>query len=215
MSKEERIINYYVLCNKLKDIVRSGWKVWNIKRERVESIAEHIYGVQMLAIAMKSEYQYDINLEKVILMLAIHELGETVIGDLTQFEIDSESKEIIEHKAVHTILYGLIDGEKLEELFLEFDTKETKEAIFAYQCDKLECDLQSKLYNEEKCVDLNNQPNNEVINNKRVKELLNNGESFSEMWLKFGQETYPYDENFRSVSNYALKNNIKVKKHLP
>lgn len=215
MSKEERIINYYVLCNKLKDIVRSGWKVWNIKRERVESIAEHIYGVQMLAIAMKSEYQYDINLEKVILMLAIHELGETVIGDLTQFEIDSESKEIIEHKAVHTILYGLIDGEKLEELFLEFDTKETKEAIFAYQCDKLECDLQSKLYDEEKCVDLNNQPNNEVINNKRVKELLNNGESFSEMWLKFGQETYPYDENFRSVSNYALKNNIKVKKHLP
>ena len=83
MSKEERIINYYMLCNKLKDIVRSGWKVWNIKRERVESIAEHIYGVQMLAIAMKSEYQYDINLEKVILMLAIHELGETVIGDLT------------------------------------------------------------------------------------------------------------------------------------
>ena len=194
MSKEERILNYYMLCNKLKDIVRSGWKVWNIKRERVESIAEHIYGVQMLA---------------------IHELGETVIGDLTQFEIDSKSKEIIEHKAVHTILDGLIDGEKLEELFLEFDAKETKEAIFAYQCDKLECDLQSKLYDEEKCVDLNNQPNNEVINNKRVKELLNNGESFSEMWLKFGQETYPYDENFRSVSNYALKNNIKVKKHLP
>lgn len=194
MSKEERILNYYMLCNKLKDIVRSGWKVWNIKRERVESIAEHIYGVQMLA---------------------IHELGETVIGDLTQFEIDSKSKEIIEHKAVHTILDGLIDGEKLEELFLEFDAKETKEAIFAYQCDKLECDLQSKLYDEEKCVDLNDQPNNEVINNERVKKLLNNGESFSEMWLKFGQETYPYDENFRSVSNYALKNNIKVKKHLP
>ena len=148
-------------------------------------------------------------------MLAIHELGETVIGDLTQFEIDSKSKEIIEHKAVHTILHGLIDGEKLEELFLEFDAKETKEAIFAYQCDKLECDLQSKLYDEEKCVDLNDQPNNEVINNKRVKELLNNGASFSEMWLKFGQETYPYDENFRSVSNYALKNNIKIKKHLP
>ena len=194
MSKEERIIKYYVLCNKLKDIVRSGWKVWNIKRERVESIAEHIYGVQMLA---------------------IHELGETVIGDLTQFEIDSKSKEIIEHKAVHTILDGLIDGEKLEELFLEFDAKETKEAIFAYQCDKLECDLQSKLYDEEKCVDLNNQPNNEVINNEKVKKLLSSGESFSEMWLKFGQETYPYDENFRRVSNYALKNNIKVKKHLP
>ena len=214
MLKEEKIINYYVLCNKLKDVVRNGWKVWNVKRERVESIAEHIYGVQMLAIAMKSEYQYDINLEKVILMLSIHELSETVIGDLTQFEIDNKSKEIIEHKAVHTILSELIDGEALEELFLEFDAKETKEAIFAYQCDKLECDLQSKLYDEENCIDLNNQPNNEVINNERVKRLLSNGESFSEMWLKFGQEVYPYDENFRSVSNYAIKNNIKTKKHL-
>jgi len=214
MSKEEKVINYYVLCNKLKDVIRSGWKVWNVKRESLESVAEHIFGVQMLAIAMKSEYQYNVNLEKVSLMLAIHELGETVIGDLTQFEIDNKSKEIIEHKAVHTILDGLIDGEKIEDLFLEFDAKETKEAIFAYQCDKLECDLQSKLYDEENCIDLNNQPNNEVINNERVKRLLSNGESFSEMFLKFGQEVYPYDENFRSVSNYALKNNIKTKKHL-
>ena len=214
MSKEEKVINYYVLCNKLKDVIRSGWKVWNVKRERLESVAEHIFGVQMLAIAIKSEYQYNVNLEKVSLMLAIHELGETVIGDLTQFEIDNKSKEIIEHKAVHAILDGLIDGKELEKLFLEFDAKETKEAIFAYQCDKLECDLQSRLYDEENCIDLNNQPNNDVINNEKVKKLLSNGESFSEMWLKFGQEVYPYDENFRSVSNYALKNNIKTKKHL-
>ena len=69
MSKEENVLRYYVLCNKLKDIVRTGWKDWHVKRERIESIAEHIYGTQMLAIAMKSEYQYDIDIEKVILML--------------------------------------------------------------------------------------------------------------------------------------------------
>ena len=28
------------------------------------------------------------------------------------------------------------------------------------------------------------------------------------MWLKYGQETYPYDENFRSVSNYVINNRI-------
>ena len=43
-------------------------------------------------------------------MLAIHELGETVIGDLTQFQISREEKERIEHEAVHKILSGLIDG---------------------------------------------------------------------------------------------------------
>ena len=46
----------------------------------------------MLAIAMKSEYQYNINIMKVIYMLAIHELGETIIGDLIPFEITNKEK---------------------------------------------------------------------------------------------------------------------------
>ena len=160
MSKEKNVINYYVLCNKLKNVIRTGWLDWNVTRDRVESIAEHIFGVQMLAIAMKSEYKYDIDLTKVIFMLAIHELGEIIIGDLTQFQITKEEKEELEHKAVHDILDSLIDGKYIEELFLEFDEKKTPEAKFAYQCDKLECDLQCKLYDQENCVDFNKQENN-------------------------------------------------------
>ena len=109
MSKEKNVVNYYVLCNKLKDVIRTGWIDWNVNRDRVESVAEHIFGVQMLAIAMKSEYQYDIDIMKVIFMLAIHELGETIIGDLTLFQISKEEKEKIEHEAVHKILSCLVD----------------------------------------------------------------------------------------------------------
>ena len=54
MSKEENVIKYYVLCNQLKNVIRTGWKKWHVKKERLESVAEHIFGVQMLAIAMKS-----------------------------------------------------------------------------------------------------------------------------------------------------------------
>ena len=61
-NKEENVLRYYVLCNRLKDVIRTGWKEWQVNRERVESVAEHIFGVQMLAIAMKSEYQYDIDI---------------------------------------------------------------------------------------------------------------------------------------------------------
>ena len=208
MTREEKVINYYVLCNKLKNVVRTGWINWRVSRERVESIAEHIYGVQMLAIAMKSEYQYDIDLMKVIFMLAIHELGETIIGDLTLFDIDSKDKEVIEHQAVHDILSPLIDGEEIEKLFLEFDERKTKEAKFAYQCDKLECDIQSKLYDQEGCVDLDKQDGNEIVNNKVVRELLDKGYSWSDMWLVFGQRRYPYDENFMAVSKYVKDNNI-------
>ena len=209
MTKEENVVNYYVICNKLKNIIRTGWKDWNVKKERLESVAEHIFGTQMLAIAMKSEYQYDVDIMKVIFMLAIHELGETIIGDLTQFQISKEEKIKIEHDAVKKILSNLLDEKQIEELFLEFDSHKTKEAMFAYQCDKLECDLQSKLYDEEGCVDLNHQEGNKTMDNKLVKQLLQEKNSWSEMWLKFGQSIYPYDDNFIAVSNYALNNNIK------
>ncbi len=212
MSKEQNVINYYVICNRLKNIIRTGWKNWNVQRERIESVAEHIFGVQMLAIAMKSEYQYDVDIMKIIYMLAVHELGETIIGDLTQFQISRDEKEILEHEAVHRILSGLLDGNQIEELFLEFDAHNTKESMFAYQCDKLECDLQSKLYDEENCVNLKEQENNATMNNEIVQKLLKAGASWSTMWLQFGQQVYPYDENFRAVSNYAINNEIGEKK---
>ena len=208
MEKEKNIIEYYVICNKLKHIIRTGWIDWNVKKERLESVAEHIYGTQMLAIAIYSEYEEykDLDIMKIILMLAIHELGETIIGDLTQFQISKEEKQKLEHQAVKNILKNLLKGEEINNLFIEFDEHITKESKFAYMCDKLECDIQSKLYEE--YVDLKDQSNNKTINNKEVQELLKES-SFSTMWLKFGQKKYNYDKNFMKISNYVIENDIK------
>lgn len=106
MSREKNVVSFWTLCNKLKDIIRTGWTNWNVKRDRIESVAEHVYSTQMLAIAMKYEYQYDVDIEKVIYMLAIHELGETVIGDLTFYEVSKKEKMLLEREAIHKILEG-------------------------------------------------------------------------------------------------------------
>ena len=75
MEKAQNVIRYYVICNQLKNLIRTGWKNWHVNRERIESVAEHVYGVQMLALAMYSEYEYPIDIMKVLFMLAIHEVG--------------------------------------------------------------------------------------------------------------------------------------------
>jgi 5'-deoxynucleotidase YfbR-like HD superfamily hydrolase len=162
----------------------------------------------MLAIAMKSEYHYDIDMMKVIFMIAIHELWETIIWDLTEFQVSREEKIRIEHDAIHEILKDLIDWEEIEKIFLEFDAHQTKEANFAYQCDKLECDLQCKLYDEEWCVDLNKQQSCNAIENERVQKLLKENKTWSEMWLEYDKENIPYDENFKGIINYALSHKI-------
>jgi putative hydrolase of HD superfamily len=207
MNKEKNIVNFYVTCNKLKNIIRTGWKDWNVKKERIESIAEHVYGTQMLALAVYSEYNYNIDIVRVIYMLAVHELGETIIGDYNPFEISKEEKLKIEHEAIHNILKDLAKGIDVEKLLLEFDDKSTPEANFAYMCDKMECDIQCKLYDEAGCVDVNNP---EVFNNLSdiEKSLVKDGQSWSELWLKYDQEHCGYDENFISISNYLLENDI-------
>ena len=206
MSKEQNIVNYYVLCNRLKDVIRSGWGYFKVNRKRVESVAEHIYGVQMLAIAMKSEYEYDIDIMKVVYMLAIHELGETVVGDLIPYLKGNESKEKAEHDAVHGVLAPLMDSEQIEALFLEFDEHKTPESKFAHQCDKLEADIQCKLYDQEHCVDISKLEGIATFK----KELLESDKSWSEMWIETTQEKQHYDENFMKISNYIKDNEIGI-----
>ena len=210
--KEKTVVDYYLICNRLKDTIRTGWQDWNVSKERIESVAEHVYSTCMLALAMKSEYEYDIDIMKVIYMLTIHELGETVIGDLTMFDISKEEKRKIEYEAVHQVLEPLVDGQYIERLFLEFDEHKTKESLFAFQCDKLECDLQSKIYDEEGYVDLSKQENNKSFYDEDVQKLLKQGMTFGQMWMTFGQERYNYDDNFKAVSNYALNNKITEEK---
>lgn len=161
---------------------------------------------------MWSQYNYDIDIFKVIFMLAVHELEETVIGDLTMWDIAADEKLNQGHNAVQVILKDLLQKEQIESLIHEFDARKTKEALFAYHCDKLECDIQSKLYDEEQCVDLDNQDGNSTFRDKKVQEFLKSGKTWSEMWMALGRERYNYDNNFTEVSNYVESNYIVKEK---
>jgi len=208
-NKCQNVVKYYVLCNKLKDIVRTGWKKWNVKRDRLESVADHIFGVQSLAIAMYSEYQYDIDIEKVLFMITVHELEEIYIGDLTIWDISSEDKIKKGHEAVEEILSNLLCKEQIKDLVFEFDERKTKEAIFAYHCDKLECDLQCKIYDEEGCVDMSNQEDNIVYHDKKIQKIINEGNNTcSSMWLEFDRNLYLDDSNFIDMLDYIKNNTI-------
>ncbi len=161
MEKVESILKYYLQTAKLKDVVRSGWKYWHVKKERLESVAEHIYGTCMLAIGIWSQTLPPVNLSEVLLTLAIHETEEIIIGDLTPFDKGYEEKAKQGKEATKKIFSGLVAKEVFENLLDNFNNGTSQEGIFARKCDKLECDLQAKIYDEqgfmkledaEKCV---------------------------------------------------------------
>ena len=38
--------------------------------------------------------------------------------------------------------------------------------------------------------------------------MLDEGKSWSDMWMTFGQKKYNYDKNFTEISNYVKDNKI-------
>ena len=208
MNKAQNVIKFYNTTNTLKTLIRKGWLNWHVKAERVESVAEHVYATQMLALAMYSEYKYDLDIQKVLYMLAIHELEETIIGDLTFKDISKEAKEKIGHEAVENILKDLLSGEEIKKLVFEFDAKETKEALFAYRCDKLECDLQCKLYDEANLVDLKDQLESDNHNKNTIERMKKGEITWSYAWMNHDRPYFEKDQNFLEVLDYAIENKI-------
>lgn len=207
-NKIKNAIKYYTLCTKLKDIIRTGPVIWNAKRDRIESVAEHIWGAQMLAISIYYQFEYKLDIMKVIYMLAIHELEEIEIGDLAFFEITREEKLTKGKEAVNYILKDFLGKEEISSLLDEYNERITKEAVFAYHCDKLECDIQMKLYDQEGCFDLNNQPNNPIINDPNVRKVLDSEKNISNAWIEFDRDKYEDDKNFIEIIEYLKENTI-------
>lgn len=107
-----------------------------------ENVAGHSWRTALMAYLMKDELG-EIDIDKVIRMCLIHDLGEAVTGDIPTF-LKKEEHELVEKKAVDELLSGLPAPlyRELTELFAEMDAQETKEAKVYKALDKLEAVIQ-------------------------------------------------------------------------
>ena len=208
---EEKLKNsmrFYMLATQLKYKIRSGWDKshWNVSKERVESIAEHVYGTCILALSIDSEFKTDLDINKVIKMLVLHELGEVIIGDITPFDnITPEEKMKKEHEAMREVIGDLVNQEEFLSLLFEFDEKKTKEAIFAHHCDKLEADIQAKVYQDMGCQHpLDEQEDNVVFKSNKVQQMVNDGaQTAFDIWYEWDKSLYYDDEDFARLLDYV------------
>lgn len=208
-NKIQKLIQFYMLATSLKDKIRTGWKTWNIDRERVESVAEHIYGTCILAIAIDSEFDLKIDIYKVVMMLVLHEIEEIKIGDLTPFDkITAEEKRKIGKQAVEEVLDPLTKGINYIELIEEFEKLETKEAKFAKMCDKLEADIQAKIYCEENAIVMNNKENEHLLQDERIKGLIEKGaKSVADLYIEYDRPVFT-EEVVEHIADYIKHNKL-------
>lgn len=160
---------------KLRNLIRQGHIYWGAKGDRLESVLEHIYGCLVLTLGIESEYGYIVDYDRILKMLLLHETEEIKIKDLTEWDISKEEKAKRGKLAINELLSGIDGGDKLIELIDEFNKRNTLESEYANLIDKLEYDMQVKVYELQGRYDYANYPDNVVTRSPRVQEIINNG----------------------------------------
>lgn len=196
----DSIINFYILANKLKEKIRTGWIEIGITSNRLESVAEHIYGCLMLAIAIDSEYKLNIDMYKVLKMIALHELEETIMKDFTiRDNITLEERKKLGKDCVKKATDGLIKQDEIINLLDEFNRHDTMESIFCYHIDKIECDFQAKLYDLNGDFKLENALEDLKYYGKEGDLIKDKIKTASDVWIEYDKKRYQDDAIFKNL----------------
>lgn len=132
----QKIIDFILELDKLKGVTR---KTRPLGLDRQENSAEHSWQIAMLAASLQSFAPEQIDINHVIRMLLVHDIGEIDTGDTIVYaEGGWEERKAAELLAVKRI-FGLLHPAQRDEflaLWQEFEQGETPEARFANAADR-------------------------------------------------------------------------------
>ena len=132
--KPEKLLETLHTINKLKDTTRHCYTPGG----RHESVAEHSWRITAMAYFIKDEFP-DLDMDKVIKMCLIHDLGEVFTGDIPSFDKTKEN-ENTEERLLSEWVKSLPEpfASEMASLYKEMDALETKETRLYKSLDKLE-----------------------------------------------------------------------------
>lgn len=129
-------VDFILELDKLKAVTR---KTRPLSLERYENSAEHSWQIAMLAVSLAPYAAGPVDINHVVRMLLVHDIGEIDTGDtIVYMEEGLEARKAAEHAAVSRIL-GLLppaQGGPLMALWREFEDAITPEARFAHAVDR-------------------------------------------------------------------------------
>jgi putative hydrolase of HD superfamily len=147
------VIKFLEVIAKLKGIKRTGWVKRRVKDP--ESVADHSLMMSLMGLSMPIPEGCDRN--KIVKMSIIHDLAESVTGDIITKEswpeggtMTSKERLKIEKTAMRKILSNL-DGptsKEIMDLWKEYIDGKTSEAIFTRDLDIAEMIIQALRYHD-------------------------------------------------------------------
>ena len=126
------------VAERLKDTPRHC----TTSKGRTESVAEHSWRMSLMALLLRREFP-ELDMDKVVSMCLIHDLGESFTGDIPTFrktETDRETEDSLLEQWVQSLPAEV--SADLAALYQEMEEQETMESKVYKAMDKLEAVIQ-------------------------------------------------------------------------
>ena len=126
------------MAERLKDTPRHC----TTSRRRTESVAEHSWRVSLMAFLLRNEFP-ELDMDRVIRMCLIHDLGECFTGDIPTFlktDKDRETEDSLLDRWVRSLPEDV--SAEMAALYREMDGQQTPESKLYKALDKLEALIQ-------------------------------------------------------------------------
>ena len=130
----------------LKDQPRRGWLRAGVARP--ESVADHTWGVALLAL-VAAESRPGLDRARLLELALVHDLAEAVVGDLVPGEYAHKGEKVARERAALEELAGALDVAlrgRLLARFEELASDASPEARLVHELDKLEMAFQAERY---------------------------------------------------------------------
>ena len=133
---------------RLKSLKRAGWLRCGVGAGECESVAEHTFGVALLALILPDGQGVAVDRDRCVRLALVHDLAESIVGDITPHDaIEPAEKHRRERSAMEELsrTLGRAGGELLA-LWGEFEADETPEAKLVRELDVIEMACQARAY---------------------------------------------------------------------
>ncbi len=145
----KNILKVFLTLQWAKELPRQGFIAMGFKRNEADSVAAHSFSTSLLAYFLAKQLQKEggkIDPEKVLKMGLVHDIGETIVGDVGTF-VKGMAKGVfadIEEEGVKALVEGLDFKEEIIELVGEYNGRKTLEARVVKVADNLDALAQAK-----------------------------------------------------------------------
>ena len=180
-------VKLFMVFDILGDTERTGPHLWQIDRNRLEDVKNHVLDLLLMVRILKKYFPENLDYNKISDYILCHDLPEAITGDITKFEgVSSEEIKRVTAIAIDYLDETFKDVMDVGSIIRKYEARDDLESKVVNMLDKLHSSTTFIKYESESHVDMDDPriiP--ELRQHPFVVEKINEGKDLADIFFEF------------------------------